>query len=221
MMWLGDIAGLPEKEQYYLLSENVPSDHSIGSEFYDGQIECKFTDLPPEDEFFKQRSRLLDACFSRFGRKVAHLDKEVLELAGTIVKPVVDAPAERRHIADTLNKVYIESIDSNELLKLLSERGMDAAKLGSLKRLQKLLEVAMPHVDVSTSMSPLYALYDLRVAYSHLSSSDAQVTKLNAVLQRINLTQNANLDAIYGALLGGLQRAFSDLADGMEASATS
>lgn len=38
VMWLGDIEKLPESEQYYLRSENVASDHSIGSEFYDGQI---------------------------------------------------------------------------------------------------------------------------------------------------------------------------------------
>src|SRR5262249_32678957 len=44
VMWLGDIAKLPEDEQYYLRSENVASDHSIGSDFYDGQIECVFTE---------------------------------------------------------------------------------------------------------------------------------------------------------------------------------
>lgn len=43
VMWLGDIAKLPKDEQFYLRSENVPSDHSIGSEFYDGQIEVVFT----------------------------------------------------------------------------------------------------------------------------------------------------------------------------------
>jgi hypothetical protein len=33
VMWLGDIAKLPESEQYYLRSENVASDHCKGSEF--------------------------------------------------------------------------------------------------------------------------------------------------------------------------------------------
>ena len=33
IMWLGDIAKLPLNEQHYLRSENVPSDHDIGSEF--------------------------------------------------------------------------------------------------------------------------------------------------------------------------------------------
>ena len=45
VMWLGDIAKLPENELYYLRSENIPSDHSLGSEFYDGQIEVKFSEL--------------------------------------------------------------------------------------------------------------------------------------------------------------------------------
>ena len=43
IMWLGDVAKLPSSEQYYLRSENVPSDHSVASEFYEGQIEAEFT----------------------------------------------------------------------------------------------------------------------------------------------------------------------------------
>ena len=72
-MWLGDIATLPENEQFYLRSENVPSDHSIGSEFYDGQIECRLTDRTPEDQLFEQRSRFLEGFFAKFGQKAAHL----------------------------------------------------------------------------------------------------------------------------------------------------
>ena len=49
IMWLGDIATLPEQEQNYLLSENIASDHSIGCEFYDAQIECIFTEASKEN----------------------------------------------------------------------------------------------------------------------------------------------------------------------------
>jgi len=52
VMWLGDIAKLPEEEQYYLRSENVASDHAIGSDFYDGQIECVFTE--PSRDLFRE-----------------------------------------------------------------------------------------------------------------------------------------------------------------------
>ena len=81
VMWLGDIAALPEPEQYYLRSENVKSDHCIGSEFYDGQIECIFTKPTEEDRLFAMRSQFVEACRKRFGKKVAHLDEEVVTLA--------------------------------------------------------------------------------------------------------------------------------------------
>ena len=81
IMWLGDIATLPEQEQYYLLSQNIESDHSIGCEFYDAQIECIFTKASKEDELFKIRSKFIDACFKKFGVKIAHLDEEVFDLS--------------------------------------------------------------------------------------------------------------------------------------------
>ena len=216
VMWLGDIARLPENEQFYLRSENAPSDHSIGSEFYDGQIECKFTDRTPEDQLFEQRSRLLEACFSRFGQKIAHLEKEVLDLAISIRRPVVDTPVERRNVADSLNKVYLESLDNKALETLLSANGQDAGKLGSLKRLQKLVETVAHTADIPKVMSPLYVLYDLRVAYSHLGSDDGQETKLNFVRQRLGLASDADLFAIYDMLLPELRAAFSKLADVLE-----
>jgi hypothetical protein len=216
VMWLGDIARLPESEQFYLRSENVQSDHSIGSEFYDGQIECKFTDRPPEDQLFEQRSRLLEACFARFGQKVAHLEKEVLDLAISIRRPVVDTPAERRNVADALNKVYLESFDNKALEKILSALGVDGSKLGSLKRLQKLIEAVAPAKDVAGTMSPLYSLYDFRIAYSHLGSHEGQEEKLRFVKHRLKLSEESDLFEIYDALLLALQVAFAELAGLLE-----
>lgn len=216
VMWLGDIARLPESEQFYLRSENVQSDHSIGSEFYDGQIGCKFTDRTPEDQLFEQRSRLLEACFARFGQKVAHLEKEVLDLAISIRRPVVDTSAERRNVVDSLNKVYLESFDNKALEKILSALGQDASKLGSLKRLQKLAEAAAPEEDVAGTMSPLYVLYDLRVAYSHLGSHEGQEEKLRFVKQRLKLSDEFDLFEIYDALLPALRATFEKLADLLE-----
>jgi hypothetical protein len=63
--WLGDIARLPKPEQFYLRSENRPSDHSIGSEFYDAEIECEFTPPSRENELIRQRSAFIEACFRR------------------------------------------------------------------------------------------------------------------------------------------------------------
>ena len=213
VMWLGDIAKLPEKEQYYLRSENLPSDHSIGSEFYEGQIECVFTDRAPEDDLFRQRSSFIEASHSRFGERISHLDKEVLDLAIGVRRPVVDTPAERRNIADSLNKIYLESMDNAALGRILEGQGHSAKDLGSLKRLQKILESATASADIAGAMSPLYVLYDLRVAYSHLGSDYGQEKRLNTVRGRLGLEANSDLFAIYDALVQALRDSFRKLSE--------
>lgn len=213
VMWLGDIARLPENEQFYLRSENIPSDHSIGSEFYDGQIEAIFTNRPPEDQLFEQRSLFLEAGFSRFGEKLAHLEKEVLDLAMSIRRPVVDTPVERRNIADALNKVYLESLDNKVLERVLSKLGQDAAKLGSLKRLQKVVEAVAPTEEIAGAMSPLYVLYDLRVAYSHLGSEEGHEARLRSVRERLGLPTGADLISIYDTIVPALIGAFAKLSE--------
>lgn len=212
VMWLGDIAKLPEAEQYYLRSENVPSDHSIGSEFYDGQIDVVFTPRSKESELFRQRSSFIDACLQRFGEKLAHLDAEVMELALSFNPPVVDTPKERRHVADTLNKIYLESLDNGALGKVLTSLGGEPKNLGSIKRLHGVLDKALPSEDIAGKLSPLYVLYDLRVAYSHLHSSARANDTLETVTARLGLPMGAGLMTIYGTLIEQLTETFASLA---------
>jgi hypothetical protein len=211
VMWLGDIAKMPEAEQFYLRSENVPSDHAIGGEFYDGQIECKFTPITAESALFHARSDFIEACFAKFGSKVAHLDAEVVTLSFEFNPPVVDTEKERRHVADTLNKIYIESFDTAELGKLMSTHGKDPGKLGSLKRMQGLLSCVGGAADVASIMRPLFALYDLRVAYSHLTSAESAETILATVTSRLGVASNADLATIYGEVVGQMTKAFEGL----------
>lgn len=212
IMWLGDIARLPEAEQYYLRSENIESDHSIGSEFYDGQIECVFTELSKEDDLFKARSEFLEACFKKFGSKIAHLDEEVLGLSVSFNAPIVDTEKERRHVADTLNKIYLESFDNKELGAVITSLGGDPKSLGSIKRLQKVIELSCPALDVSTLMSPFYILYDLRVAYSHLGSEESGEEKLKFVIERLGIKADSGLMEIYSSLIEKLRESFIKLA---------
>lgn len=211
IMWLGDVARLPVNEQYYLLSENIESDHSIGSEFYDGQIECKFTDHSREDNLFQCRSNFLEASFKRFGVKLAHLDDEVLKLAVEFNGPVVDTDKERRHVADTLNKIYIESFDNNAFSSVLTSLGEDSKGLASNKQLQKIMESIATEEDVSMIMCPFYVLYDLRVAYSHLGSKDGSDKRLATVKERLGLDNDAQLNEIYEVIVSKLVASFNEL----------
>ena len=213
IMWLGDIARLPDSEQYYLRSENVDSDHSIGSEFYDGQIECIFTDLSKEDTLFKSRSMFLEACFNKFGIKIAHLDSEVFDLSMSFNEPVVDTEKERRHVADTLNKIYLESFDNKALASVISQLGGDPKNLGSIKRLQKVIELSCPDIELSTLMSPFYILYDLRVVYSHIGSKESEQEKLDFIIQRLDIDEDSGLMEIYQSLVEKLSESYEKLTE--------
>lgn len=213
VMWLGDIAKLPEKEQYYLLSENLPSDHSIGSEFYEAQIECIFTDRAPEDDLFASRSDFIEMFHSHFGTRPTHLQKEVLDVAIALRRPVVDTPAERRDVADQLNKVYLESMDNGALGSLVSAKGLKPKGTGNLKRLQALLEDANPNADIHNAMCPLYVLYDLRVAYLHLGSDAGREQLLGTVRKRLGIDANADLFTIYDALVPAMRDSFGKLSE--------
>lgn len=216
-MWLGDIAELPNLEQYYLRSENIESDHSVGSEFYDGQIECIFTELTRENALFKSRSRFLENCFNLYGKKIAHLDDEVLELSISFNAPVVDTEKERRHVADTLNKIYVESFDNKALGRLVEHLGGDPKSLGSIKRLQKFTELSCPAIDVASIMGPFYILYDFRVAYSHLSSEESSQQKLDYVCDRLGIEHSSDLMLIYRSIIDSLRESFDKLSEELEA----
>lgn len=213
LMWLGDIGSLPDSEQYYLRSENVASDHSIGSDFYDGQIECIFTEPPLESKLFKLRSEFVDACLSRFGVKVAHLEAEALEMARSFNPPVVDTEKERRHVADVLNKIYIESFDNGALGEIMTTSGLDPAKLGSLKRLEAVIESIANKERAAEILCPLYVLYDMRVAYSHLTSMASAAEKLETVTMRLGLPNNSGLLILYPKLVVELVTAFAAMTD--------
>jgi hypothetical protein len=211
LMWLGDIAKLPEAEQYYLRSENVVSDHSIGGEFYDGQIECIFTEPSEENRLFALRSRFIEACLERFGARIAHLDEEVVSLVLGFNAPLVDTPKERRYVTDTLNRIHIESLDSSSLGVLLKNAGQDPKGLGSLKQLQRLLEAIGGGVDIGALLSPFFVLYDLRVACSHLTSSDRAEEVLNTVTTRLGLPPTSAFLEIYSSLTKALIASYEAL----------
>jgi hypothetical protein len=214
-MWLGDLAELPESEQYYLKSENVPSDHSIGSEFYDGQIDCVFTEPSKEDRLFAARSSFLDVCLTKFGTKLAHLDSEVLDLARALNPPIIDTEKERQHTSDALNKIYIESFDNPALEKILERLHIKPTGTGTLKRLQALLEGATSGVDVHTLLSPFYVLYDFRVASLHLIPEEKIAEKMKTITDRLKLNASAGLAEIYSALIEGMLTFFNTLEEAM------
>ena len=114
-------------------------------------------------------------------------------------------------MADTLNKIYVESWDNIALGKAIASQGGDPKALGTLKRLQMVLEALAPGGGISSLMSPLFVLYDFRVAASHLASESAGAEKMKTVTDRLALQEGADLPTIYARLIGELLKTFKTL----------
>ncbi len=210
VMWLGDISGLPDEEQHYLRSENIMSDHDIGSEFYDAQIEAEFTKLTPEDELIKAWSRMHNAFEKHFTEKSSHLDNESLELINIIIRPAVFTEKENKHVIDNLNKLCIETLNSANLEKLLTEVDKTAPR-GTLKRLELLLQTHFQSNDISKLLSPFFVLYDLRISFLHLTSKEKQKETIDSALLRLNL-RNGNFSLLYDELIKQITDSYNSIA---------
>ncbi|NKX41305.1 hypothetical protein HGG71_07460 [Rhodobacteraceae bacterium R_SAG2] len=199
-MWLGDIAKLPETEQYYLRSENVPSDHHIGSEFYEGQIEAKFTEEAPENRLFRLRSELNEASRSSLGFPIFQVSSEILDSAILVRDPIFDTKTSRAQVAQALNDVYVESLESSQLKKHLKAQDVDVSNIKGIKLLEQLMITLGYEGNLRKLMKPFYLIYDLRVSQSHLMATNSRREKVNSVSARLGMDDKATFSEIYEKL---------------------
>lgn len=96
---------------------------------------------------------------------------------------------------------------------MLKSLGGDPRNLGSLKRLQGILERLLPRENINSLLSPLYVLYDLRVAYSHLTSAERQRDVFQTVVDRLEIDASASLTDLYDHLIEALIATFERLTE--------
>lgn len=203
IMWLGDIDRLPENEQRFLLSENIASDHDIGSEFYDGQIEAIFTERKPEDRFFGEWLELMSALETRFGFAIDRLREESLAAMDELVPPVSDVEVDILGKYAAFNELTIETLSKDKLWEALQKEGIPISKsieaLGTLKLLE---QVALSFTrDASRLLAPLFVMYDLRVVKSHRFGTESRTAKLASAATRVGLSADATSRQTYDAFL--------------------
>src|SRR3546814_7040829 len=89
--------------------------------------------------FFKQKTAYemrisdwsSDVCSSDL------LDTEVLDLAGTLRRPVHDTQAKRHSVSDLLNKVHLESLDNAKIGAVLSGANIECKGRSEERRVGK------------------------------------------------------------------------------------
>lgn len=194
IMWLGDIGNLPVEEQFYLRSENVPSDHSIGSEFYEAEIEVTWAKASAERTLLEKRLEFNESVRDNFGFSVAQLDTETLRIAKNIHKLLINTNDAFKDLMIPLNELFVEAINNKDIRKKIKEQYPELKdelkdKKG-IKLLQLWLEQNTEGIDVSVEIAPLFVLYDLRLVSAHLYSDESRDDLLNACCTRLGLDQN-------------------------------
>ncbi len=223
IMWLGDLDELSRRDLLMLAAHNAESDHDIGSEFYEAQIEAQFTKVSQEKRIIRAQNRFAEDLARQFGAlRLLKMDKESVELLAVLLRPIFFTEDEFGAAMELMTKLFIERIDSEQLkvdLKpILTPKEEKAIKgYRELKVLQLWLEKRLLLADAPDVMCPLFVLYDLRVAYKHLIPHEKKDDLRLNCLSRLGLDSNATLENLYTSLIDGLEQCFTKVAKASEA----
>lgn len=199
-MWLGDLGkdfdAENERDRKRFLASNVASDHDIVSKFYFSQIpytiEDAFQESDNEAKVFSLKNEFDERVKTDFKFDIAKIDID--RLAEYYRPPILEDREQIFNAYLSLTKYLIESLQVDDLKKLLIERGVsekDLKGLGSLKIFERFANVVLQLPDVRTIMTPLYVLYDLRLLHGHLAIGSLD-EKYNSCKQRLDADRSIN-----------------------------
>ncbi len=217
-MWLGDLDGIPERDLKMLAVHNLESDHDIGSEFYEGQIEAEFTELSKEQRVVRAQGQFEGETFdSHGGLKVFQLEPEAVALMSKLRIPLHFTESEFGSSMEVMTKLFIERINVPALKEnlrstLARERFDDIKSYGSLKTLELWLGQILKLANAPETMMPLFVLYDLRVAYKHLTPAEKQEKMKASCRTRLAVPPESSPEVVYDTLVAGLEKSFDQMA---------
>lgn len=212
IMWLGDIDGLPDKEKYYLLSENTPPEFEIHSEFYNAQICVQWSEGAIENKVFENREQLSCLMQKKYGLKLFKLEGEISKVINDLQKPVF---WENKHVApviESLNRIFVESLCEDNIRKIIIENhpGSEVKGMKGLKLFSKLLSDTLQIDNADALMCPFFVLYDYRVVMCHLQSDNTIQSKMESIFERLNINdKNKNNEGVYMAIFEAMSDSFN------------
>ncbi len=211
IMWLGDIDKLPPAEIYYLRSENIGSDHDIHSEFYDSQIDAQFSAPSAQSTVFHLRNDLNEAVLGKYGFDLYTLEGEISKIIENLNPPVFWADKHVGPFIEALNRVFVESLNTNGLRKDIDSfnRALDTKSQKGLKLLQLWLSERLNVPTADKLMSPFFVLYDFRVMLSHLLSKERKAEMHQSISTRLCVQHDeSNYEKLYNALIKSMHSSY-------------
>ncbi|BBF84526.1 hypothetical protein DLM_0886 [Aquitalea magnusonii] len=214
LMWLGDIDSLPDKEKYYLVSENIEPEFEIHSEFYDAQICVEWAESALESKVFQAREKLSDLFENKFGYKLFKLEGEISRTIADLQKPVF---WENRHVApvvESLNRIFVEALCEKSIKEIILEKApsADVKGLKGLKLFSTLLSSVFLLENSDELMCPFFVLYDYRIVMCHLQSEGTIEEKMDSIYNRMNIcAENRHNEEIYMAIFQRLAQSLDSI----------
>lgn len=213
--WLGDIEeNIPEKEIQYLLSENVESDHDIGSDFYANQIEAEFTDYSDEAKLFNIRSKF-DTCWNEnYRSKIFQDDENMHTILEDLKRPVNWNKQGVLHVFNFMNKICNEAMCKDAIIDVIKKKKCDFndEKMGSIKLLEKLIEIKDPKRNAKEIMKFFFILNDFRNMLNHYDNEENKKKKLDYCYERLKIPNDyTNFEKLYEQLMKGLTNSYSKI----------
>lgn len=217
IFWLTDLSDMPLTEQQYMLSENIPSSHDVGSDFYQMQIEVEYADLTAEQRLWSLQAELDDAFEAAYGEPLLR-DEGTVERHRQDFSPPLDGDPESVRVAiSDLQQIVVEPLDESVLGRALEAEGQEFdSDLGSLKRLELLLGAIEEEGVAFRLLTPLVVLYDLRILGEHLHDSESTEEEIQESRELLDLEDDAEIDEIYEALCSELNESLSSAVEILE-----
>jgi hypothetical protein len=214
ILWLGDIDSLPENEKYYLKSENIESDHTIHSEFYNTQIEVQWAELSVESKVFKAKNELNEITKEKYNFELYSFHGEISSILEDLNLPIFWIEKQVAPFIEALNRVFVESLAKKDIRSFINAKDSNfkTKNLGGLKLFQKFIELHSNETIANRIMLPFFVLFDFRIISAHLTSHEKQVATKKTICDRLGIeyTEN-NYQEIYQILIQKILESYEEI----------
>ncbi len=173
-----DIGQLPQWEQRLWSAYNVTPEGGVSSELFAAQMMVQpAATVAPEREM-ESVLEGLEAAFKRLYDKSLLRDNEAVP---SLLRRLHRFQATKQdgilELSKDLTRLFIERIDADAVAAQLSIP-KNEKRPGSLKLLERLVSMKLTEAEAGKVMSPLFGIYDLRLADAHLGSARIESGRL-------------------------------------------
>ena len=166
-----DVAQLPEWQRTIWAGFNVSPDGKVSQELLAAQVEAVPADTQPPEPYLREGLLYLrNLASTKLGITIFRQNEQIPQLLRQAHRFRATDKAGLFALAKDLARLTADHIDAKALQELV--RPPKGEQWGSLKSLEKLLATKMGDMRAHRLMSPMFAIYELRLADAHLPSDE-------------------------------------------------